>query len=62
MTVMRIVIGVVVALAGAVWFVQGIGVLPGSFMSGSALWAVIGAACVVIGVLLAASDRLRRGA
>ena len=33
-------------LAGAVFFFQGIGVLPGSFMTGRSEWAVIGAALV----------------
>lgn len=29
---------------GAVWFLQGINVLPGSFMTGQTKWAVIGGA------------------
>jgi len=33
-------------LAGAVFFFQGIGVIPGSFMTGRSEWAVIGAALV----------------
>ncbi len=43
------VIGVLLALSGAVWFLQGIGVLPGSFMSSDSKWAVIGFVTVVIG-------------
>jgi hypothetical protein len=37
---------------GVVWFFQGIGVIEGSFMTGEALWAVIGAFCVAAGVAL----------
>ena len=42
--------GVLVALVGAVFTLQGIGLLGGSFMSGSARWAVIGAVLVVAGL------------
>ena len=30
-------------LTGMVWILQGIGVLPGSFMTGDVMWAAIGA-------------------
>ena len=33
-------------LAGAVWILQGIGVLPGSFMTGQVEWAIYGAIAV----------------
>jgi len=49
---LRRVIGVLLALVGIVWFFQGIGVLHGSFMTGDALWAVIGVVCVAAGVVL----------
>ena len=39
-------------LVGLVWFFQGIGVIEGSFMTGEALWAVIGTVCVLTGVAL----------
>jgi hypothetical protein len=45
------VVAIVVAVVGAVFTLQGIGVLRGSFMSGSATWAIIGVAMVVIGVV-----------
>jgi len=48
----RLVIGVILLLIGAVWFGQGIGVIHGSFMTGQALWAVIGAICLFLGVSL----------
>ena len=41
--------GILLVITGAVWFLQGINVLPGSFVTGQTKWAVIGAACVVVG-------------
>ena len=43
------VIGYVLVAFGAIWFFQGIGVLPGSFMSGQPKWAVIGSITAVVG-------------
>jgi hypothetical protein len=37
-------------LAGVMWFLQGINVVPGSTMTGDSKWAMIGAASVVLGV------------
>jgi hypothetical protein len=39
-------IAAIALLAGVVFFFQGIGVIPGSFMTGRSEWAVIGAALV----------------
>jgi len=44
------IVGILVVLMGAVWFLQGINVLPGSYMTGQPQWAVYGAIAVVIGV------------
>jgi hypothetical protein len=52
-------LGLVLVLAGGVFFLQGIGVLGGSFMSGSAKWAVIGGLLVAAGVGLLAAARFR---
>ena len=46
---------------GGVWFLQGIGILPGSFMTGQTTWAVIGGAAFVVGLALLIVAR-RRGA
>ena len=46
---------------GGVWFLQGIGVLPGSFMTGQTRWAVIGGVAFVVGLALLVAAR-RRGA
>ena len=40
------IVAVVALLAGVVFFFQGVGVIPGSFMTGRSEWAVIGAALV----------------
>ena len=40
------IVAAVALLAGVVFFFQGIGVIPGSFMTGRSEWAVIGAALV----------------
>jgi hypothetical protein len=58
----RLVIGVVLCLIGAVWFGQGIGAIGGSFMTGDAVWAVIGAICVLIGAALLRGAARRRTA
>jgi len=46
------VIGVMLILAGSVFFLQGINILPGSFMTGDPRWAINGGMGVVIGVAL----------
>jgi hypothetical protein len=47
----RWIIAAVLAIIGAVWIAQGLGIVPGSgFMIGDVRWAVIGAVLVVVGV------------
>jgi hypothetical protein len=46
------IVGAVLVLFGAIWFLQGINVLPGSFMTGQIRWAVYGGIVVVAGVAL----------
>jgi hypothetical protein len=46
------VIGGLLILTGGVWTLQGANVLPGSFMTGSTLWLVIGLIFVAGGVVL----------
>ena len=54
------VVGVACVLVGGVWFLQGINVFPGSFMTGQTKWAVYGAIVFVAGIALviAASRRV----
>ena len=49
-----VVVGVVLALLGLVWTLQGFDVLQGSSMSGTTTWSIIGPIVLVIGVVLAA--------
>ena len=42
--------GVILVVFGAIWFLQGINVLPGSFMSGQIQWAVYGGIAVAVGI------------
>ena len=55
------IVGVLLILVGGVWFLQGINVLPGSFMTGQTRWAVYGGLSVLIGIgALALSLRGKR--
>jgi hypothetical protein len=42
----------IVILVGAIFLGQGVGYIPGSFMTGSAVWAAIGALMVAGGVVV----------
>ncbi len=54
------VVGIVLLLAGVVWFLQGIRILPGSFMTGSRFWAVTGAILVFAGIAILWGPARRR--
>jgi hypothetical protein len=60
MRITMMVAGVLLLFVGCVWILQGINVLPGSFMTGQTKWAVIGAITLVIGIVLIVLSR--RGA
>jgi len=55
------VLGVLSLLMGGVWLLQGINILPGSFMTGQTKWAVYGGLLLLagIGVLIVANRRRR---
>jgi hypothetical protein len=53
------VVGIVLILAGAVWFLQGVNILPGSFMTGQTEWAVYGFLAMVVGAALFVLSRRR---
>ncbi len=58
----RAAVGLVLCLAGGVFFGQGIGVIHGSPMTGEAQWAVIGGLMLAVGLaLLVWAWRLARG-
>ena len=50
--IVLMVIGVVAAVAGVVWTLQGLGYVGGSFMSGATVWAVIGPLVLLVGLVL----------
>jgi hypothetical protein len=53
------IVGGILVLFGAIWFLQGINILPGSFMTGDIHWAIYGGIAVVVGIaaLIAANRR-----
>jgi uncharacterized membrane protein HdeD (DUF308 family) len=53
------VLGILCLLAGCVWILQGINILPGSFMTGQTKWAIYGALMAVVGIALLISARRR---
>jgi hypothetical protein len=55
------IVGSLLVLSGTVWFLQGINLLPGSFMTGQIQWAVYGGIAVASGIaLLLGAKRLRK--
>ncbi|MBC7895733.1 MAG: hypothetical protein H7066_09975 [Cytophagaceae bacterium] len=52
MRIATTILAVLLLLTGCVWFLQGINVLPGSFMTGQTKWAIYGAICIVAGLFL----------
>jgi hypothetical protein len=53
-------LGIVVALLGLVFTLQGLGVIQGSAMSDTTFWSVAGPVIIVLGVGLAALGLRRR--
>jgi hypothetical protein len=51
--------GFLCLFVGGVWFLQGINVLPGSYMTGQTKWAVYGALLLLggVGLLITANRR-----
>ena len=45
--------GLIVALFGLIWALQGFGVLLGSPMSNTTTWSIIGPITVVVGIVIA---------
>ena len=59
--IIRLIVAAILALVGSVFTLQGIGVLPGSVMTGDPKWAVIGT-LMVMGAALLAWSAYRRSA
>jgi len=54
------IVGALILLAGAVFAGQGLGYIPGSYMTGDIKWFWIGSAMVVVGLALGLSAWIRR--
>ena len=52
--------GSALVFLGAVWILQGMNVLPGSFMTGQIQWAIYGAIAVIGGCALLFAAKTRR--
>jgi hypothetical protein len=50
MKIALLIVAAVLILLGALWALQGIGVIGGSAMSGNSMWAIIGPIFVIIGI------------
>jgi uncharacterized protein HemY len=50
--IVLVIVGLAAAVAGAVWTLQGLGYVGGSFMSGATAWAVIGPIVALVGLVL----------
>lgn len=54
------VIAILLFLAGLVWFLQGVNILPGSYMTGDPQWAINGGIAMLIGgIVLYFARRLK---
>jgi len=53
------IVGVLFVLFGAIWFLQGINILPGSFMTGQIKWAIYGGCLAAVGVIMLIAARRR---
>jgi hypothetical protein len=47
-----VVVGVVVALGGLLWTLQGLDVIGGSAMSGTTTWSIIGPVVLLVGLVV----------
>ena len=49
-------------IVGVIWVGQGLGYIPGSFMTGDPRWFRAGLACLIVAAVLAFTARRRRRA
>ena len=60
MRIALIILGVLLVATGCVWILQGIKVIPGSFMTGQTKWAAYGVVSVIAGAGLLIAARRRQ--
>jgi hypothetical protein len=54
------IVGIFLILAGGVWFLQGINIIPGSFMTGQTKWTIIGVLVILAGCAMIFGARRSR--
>jgi hypothetical protein len=52
MRVFGIIVGCCLMAMGTIWVLQGVNILPGSFMTGQIVWAYRGAGTAAVGALV----------
>jgi hypothetical protein len=63
MRIAALIVAALLILAGLTFFLQGIGILPGSYMTGQAFWAFVGFFMLIIGgSIVFLTYRRRQGA
>jgi len=60
MRILLNIVGALFLLMGCVWFLQGINVLPGSFMTGQTKWAIYGGLLFAAGLAVLITANRRR--
>ncbi len=60
MRIAGIVIGIVLALLGLLWILQGSNVIGGSMMSGQSQWLYIGIVVLIAGIVVAVVAQRRK--
>jgi hypothetical protein len=50
MKIFLIILGILLILAGGTFFLQGISILPGSYMTGDPQWAINGGIMIIVGI------------
>jgi len=53
----RLVIALILGLIGLVWLAQGLALIKGSAMSGSSVWAIVGAILLVLAAAIVIRER-----
>jgi hypothetical protein len=54
------IVGLILAFFGIVWILQGLNILPGSFMTGQIKWTIIGAVVLLLAILIFTAANRKR--
>jgi len=52
MRILLKIVAILLIVVGTIWILQGVNVLPGSYISGQLAWAYRGAAAAIIGLIV----------